>query len=176
MPVRIYDKKSSVELTSSHDLLLRSSPDSMFTIFFLLLSALHGGIAASAFYQGRWEGYLSAVFCLVFGGIAALFRNFQSDITLLNATRELRIRRGMGPFQSERRLAFSTITGVRLTLLGKEGTTIDLLCPHEDIRCPFADHPRQEALLLAMTLDTPLIKVYGDDIPEESEPRDSLVY
>jgi len=145
----------------------RSAPDFLYTSLFTVLSSMHAGIAIPAFLHQRWEGYLSGMFCVFFGGVAVICRRFRFEVAVLKNERRVRIRHGVGRFFFERFVPFGAITDVRLTLLGGKGpdsSQIELLSRNDDIRYPSADHPRQEALLLAMTLDVPLTKVYGENV------------
>ncbi len=154
-------------LTESGNLVHRSSPDVLYTCLFLILSLMHAGIAIPAFLHQRWEGYLSGIFCVFFAGVAMICRKFRFEIAILKAEKCVRIRHGVGRVFIERLVPFRAITEVRLTLLGgkgPEGSQIELLSRNDDIRYPPADHPRQAALLLAMTLDVPLVKVYGENV------------
>ncbi len=132
-----------------------------------MLSVMHATIAVPAFMYRRWEGGLSAMFCVVFAVVAVACRKFQFEVAILKNVRYVRIRHGIGRFCFEQHVPFGAITDVRLTLLGgtgPEGSQIELLSRNDDIRYPPSDHPRQEALLLAMTLDVPLVKVYGENV------------
>jgi hypothetical protein len=160
------------------DLVLRTRPDSLFTLFFSLLGGLHGTIALLAFYHGRWEAYLSAIFCGVFAIVAIACRAFRTEMALRRDLRQIHIRTGVGPFSVDRRIAFGAISNVRLTLLAgnsPESSTIELICYDNDLRCPPTLYPRQEALLLAMILDVPLTKVYGEHVPPDRERVSALM-
>ena len=157
----------STVLTESGNLVHRSLPNTIYPILFGMLSAMHASIAGPAFIYGRWEGYLSLIFCLFFLAAAVVCRVFRFEIATLKNERQVRIRHGIGRFYFERLVPFSAITHVRLTLLGgksPESSQIELLSRNDDIRYPPAEHPRQEALLLAMTLNVPLVKVYGENV------------
>lgn len=154
-------------LSESGNLIHRSSPDFLYTSLFAVLSVLHAGIAVPAFLHQRWEGCLSAVFCPFFATVAVLCRTFCFEIAVLRDEKKVRIRHGVGRLFVERVVPFGAITDVRLTLLGGKGpesSQIELLSRNDDIRLPHSDQPRQEALLLAMMLDVPLVKVYGDNV------------
>lgn len=160
------------------DLVLRSRPDCLFTLFFALLGGLHGTIALLAFYHGRWEAYLSAVFCGVFAVVAIACRAFRCEMTVRRDVNQIHVRTGVGPFSVDRRIAFGAISAVRLTLLagtGPESSTIEFICYDADLRCPPSSSPRQEALLLAMILDVPLTKVYGEHVPPDRERVSALM-
>ncbi len=163
-------------LTESGNLVHRSSPDVLYTALFAMLSLSHGGIACVAIANHRWEGYLSAIFCIFFAGVAMICRRFRFEVAILKNVRLVRIRHGVGRLYVERLVPFGAITDVRLTLLGGKGpenSQIELLSRNDDIRYPPADHPRQEALLLAMTLDVPLVKVYGENVlPDRDRMHD----
>jgi len=165
-------------LTESGNLVHRSSPDFLYTSLFSILSLMHAGIAVPAFMHQRWEGFLSAIFFVFFGLIAVICRKFRFEVAVLKSQRKVRIRHGVGRFCFERLVPFGAITDVRLTLLGGKGpenSQIELLSRNDDIRYPPADHPRQEALLLAMTLDVPLVKVYGENVlPDKDRIHDSV--
>lgn len=159
-------------LTENGNLVHRSSPDVLFTIFFSMLSFLHAVVVVTGVINGRWECYMSGGFCVVFAVVAVVCRKFRFEVALLKGERIVRLRHGVGKLYMERRVRFGAITDVRLTLLGSagpEGSQIELLSPDDDIVYPPSRYPRQEALLLAMTLDVPLIKVYGENVAPDQE-------
>src|SRR5688572_6879084 len=98
-----------VDLTESGDLVLRSRPDWLFPIFFGMLGALHGTIATVAFLNGRWEGYLSAGFCVIFLSVAVACRRFRTEMSVLRNEKQVRLRTGVGRLHVDRRIAFGTI-------------------------------------------------------------------
>jgi hypothetical protein len=166
-----------VDLNETGDLVLRSRPDWLFPIFFGMLGGLHGTIATIAFVHGRWEGYLSAGFCVIFISVAAACRRFRTEMSVLRIEKQIRLRIGIGRLGVDRRIAFGAISGVRLTLLngrGPECNLIELICYDDDLRCPPTKSPRHEALLLAMILDVPLTKVYGEHVLPDRERVDVL--
>ena len=148
----------------SRDLMLRSPPNWTAVVFFAALSGLHCAIAFPAFYHGRWEGYLSLIFAVVFAiaSIVAYFARY--ELTILPARRCIRIRHLIAFVRFQRLIAFDDVHAVRLTLNGSRESRIEILCDNEDIDCPPTTIPRQEALFLAILLGVQLIKVC-DDLP-----------
>lgn len=163
----------------AQDLLFRSAPNWTAVIFFAVMAVMHSSIAIPAFYLGRWEGFVSAIFAVAFSGLAVVAWRWRSDISVRPATRQLVITQGWGPLKFDRAIPFSNVHAVRLTMLKAPDdpvSRIEVVCDSEDIECPATDIPRQEALLLAMTLGVRLIKVSGENMdvphmPDASRPR-----
>ena len=158
----------SVEFIEGGDLVLRGPPNWTAVGFFAGMALLHSSIAVPAFLAHRWEGHLSGVLTIVFLSAAAVATRFRSEIAFLASRRTVRLRNGVGRFCFERLVPFSAVHGVRVTLEdAKDHRTarIELLCAHDDIECPPTIIPRQQALLLAMLLGVPLIKVSSGDEP-----------
>jgi hypothetical protein len=91
-------------------------------------------------------------------------------MAVLREPKQIRIRAGVGPIGVQRYVAFGAISAVRLTLMTRaDESTIELICYDDDLRCPPSHSPSQEALLLAMLLDVPLTKVYGENVKPDRE-------
>jgi hypothetical protein len=144
--------------------------------FFAGLSALHWIISLSAFYHGRWEGYLSLIFAIIFAGVTFVSFKAKCEVAVLPAERRIRLRSGLGRFRIERSITFADVHGVRLSLheATRPSSHIELLCDNEDINWPPTHFPRQHALYLAMTLGVRLIKVLGEDPPPSAPPPDRV--
>lgn len=159
------------------DVILRSPPNWTAVLFFACLASLHLFIATTSFLHHRWESFLSVIFGVAFALAAAACYLSRCELTLLPASRVLRIRTGLRRIFVERFVRFDQVKAVRLTLLDPRkprSATIELVCDREVIECPPTTVPRQEALCLAMTLHTRLIKVYGPAFGPASERVDSL--
>jgi hypothetical protein len=160
-------------LSPDHDLVFRSRPNWTAVGFFAGLGCLHLLIAVPAFVAGRWEGYLSLLFAIVFLIASGVAKSFRFELGLLCSSKRLRLRTGVGRIGFEQFVPFSVIHAVRLTLVDDDRPAearIELLCPYNDVECPPMATPRQQALCLAMLLGVPLIKVEKARLPE-SEPR-----
>ena len=164
--------------TPPGELSLKSPPNWTAIIFFGVLSGLHFSISIPAFLHGRWEGYLSFIFAIVFAitSITLYFARF--EMTILPREKCLRIRSGVGRFNFHRSVPFSNVHAVRLTI--NDGgsrkhreSRIEVLCDNEDIDCPPTSIPRQQALFLAILMNVQLIKVSDDS--ETSEQSDRLL-
>ena len=152
-------------------------------LFFAGLSALHLFLAGTAVYHGRWSGFLSIIFGVVFAIVAVTCGLLGTELAVLSEQRRLRLRTGTRRIFFERSIPFTKIRSVRLTLLNArrpQSSTIELVCDHEVIDCPPTAIPREEALCLAMTLGVRLVKVFGDAYGPVSdrvgkipEPRDA---
>lgn len=162
--------------SAARDLTFRTPPNWTAVWFFAFLSALHLSIAIPAFYHGRWEGFLSAAFGVVFAGVALLCRLVCSDMTIEQRSRRIRLRTGCGRCAIERFIPFQSVHGVRLMMMGKSpsNSRIELLCDNEDLQCPSTDVPRQQALCLAMTMNVRLIKVFSEELPEPTVRLDPI--
>jgi hypothetical protein len=87
-------------------------------------------------------------------------------MAVLAAERRLRLRTGSRRVYLERSVPFANVQTVRLTLLdprSPHSAHIELVCAREVIECPPTAVPREEALLLAMTIGARLAKVYGEE-------------
>jgi hypothetical protein len=146
----------------SRDLVLKSPPNWTAIVFFAALSGLHCAIAFPAFYHGRWEGYLSLIFAVVFCITAIVSYFARYEMTILPSRRCIRIRHRIGFVRFQRLIAFDDVHAVRLTLNASRESRIEILCDNEDIDCPPTTIPRQEALFLAILLGVQLIKVCDD--------------
>lgn len=147
------------------DVTLRSPVNWTAVLFFAGLAALHLFMAATAFYRGRWDGYLSFIFGVAFTGVAVACGLIRTELAVLVDQRRLRVRTGSRRVYFERFVPFASIRSVRLTLLNArrpQSSTIELVCDHEVVDCPPTNIPREEALCLAMTLGVRLVKVFGD--------------
>ncbi|MDB5292497.1 MAG: hypothetical protein JWL69_3738 [Phycisphaerales bacterium] len=156
------------------DLVLRSPANWTAVAFLALLACLHAGVAVPALMAGRWEGYLSLVIAGLFAMGALATARFRSEMAIQTSRRRIALRTGVGRFCAERFIAFEALSGVRLTAgpgCGKVESRIEILCPFEQIECPPTAVPREQALLLAMMLEVPLIKVCDEQSPVRETPR-----
>jgi hypothetical protein len=155
-------------------MVLRSPRNWTAVVFLALLGCIHLAVAIPAILVGRWEGYLSVVLFFLFGAGALLAAAFRSELALQPSHGRIVLRTGVGRWCSERFIPFDALRGVRLTTTpGRRGaeSRIEILCPFEQIECPPTAVPRQEALLLAMALEVPLIKVCQGDSSEQKPAR-----
>ncbi len=162
----------SATAAGSSDIILRTPPNWTVICFFAALGALHWSIAIPAFYHGRWEGFLSLAFGVVFSVVAAMSWLVCSDLTIEPRNGRIRLCTGYRRLRVERFVPFRNVHGVRLMMMpGKSPSSsrIELLCDNEDLQCPPTGIPRQQALCLAMTMNVRLIKVYGDELPDYVE-------
>src|SRR5687768_13638811 len=147
------------------DVKLRTPVNWTAVIFFAALGALHLFMAGTAFYHGRWDGYLSFIFGVAFTIVSIVCGLIGTELTVLADERRLRVRSGTRRVYFERFIPFAKVRSVRLTLLNArrpQNSTIELVCDHEVVDCPPTTIPREEALCLAMTIGVRLIKVFGD--------------
>jgi len=151
----------------ARDLIFRSPPNWTAVIFFATLALLHTCICVPAFFHGRWEGYMSLTFALIFTTVSILSLRFVNEMAVLPIERQVRVRTGVGRVNYERRIPFTAIRGVRLTLYAngpRAESRIELLCTGDDLECPPTTVPREEALCLAMTMNVPLIKAFAEGV------------
>ena len=99
------------------DFTLRAPPNRTAVCFFAALGALHLSIAIPAFYHGRWEGFLSAAFGVLFPFVALLCWLVYSDVTIEQHTRRIRLRTGYRRLCIERFIPFQSVHGVRLMMM-----------------------------------------------------------
>lgn len=153
------------ERAATANLVLRSAPNWTAVLFFACLATLHWCICIPAFFHGRWEGYLSLAFAIIFSAVSVTCSRLKTELAVFPIEKSLRLRTGVGRFRYERCIPFRNIRAVRLTLCGDgphAESRIELLCPGDDIECPPTSVPRHEALCLAMTMNVPLIKAFAD--------------
>jgi hypothetical protein len=153
-------------LPACTDLKLRTPPNWTAVLFFAALGGVHLSIAVPAFYNHRWEGFLSLALGLVFVFVAVVSRLVHCEYTVVRSQRRIRIRTGYRRISVERSIPFAAVRGVRLTMMGCNAPLacrVEVLCDNEDLECPPTMVPREEALCLAMTMGVPLIKVMDDD-------------
>lgn len=159
------------------DVTLRSPPNWTAVLFFAALGMLHLYMAASAFSHRRWEGFMSLIFGTLFCAVSIAFRLVCRDLTMLSSSRRLRLHTGFRKLGHERFIPFAQVRNVRLTLMHPRNplaATIEIVCEREVIECPPTRVPREEALCLAMTMNAPLIKVYGEEFGHAAERLDQL--
>jgi hypothetical protein len=147
------------------DLTLRARPNWTAVGFVALLAALHLSVAGRAFVAGRWEGYVSLLFGLLFTAAAVVLFHVRGEVTVLYHRGQLRLRTGPGRWSAERFIPFGAVRAVRVTL-GPCGSIrdsfVELVCDREDVTCPPSAVPRQLGLLLAIMIGAPLVKVSED--------------
>ncbi len=108
------------ELRSPYpDLVLRSRPNWTAVGFLGLLATLHTCNALPAFLAGRWEGYLSSCFALMFVGLSVATYHTRCEVAVLHARRLVRSRAGLGRLSFEHHVAFAHVRGVRVTRGGR---------------------------------------------------------
>ena len=148
------------------DVTLRTPVNWPAVIFFGALGALHLFMAGTAIYHGRWDGYLSGIFGVVFTFVAIVVRVDRDGARrAAPSSAACACARARGGSTSSAASRSRRCRSVRLTLLNArrpQSSTIELVCDHEVIECPPTMIPREEALCLAMTLGVRLVKVFGD--------------
>jgi hypothetical protein len=159
------------------DLLLRFAPNWTAIIFLAGLGGLHLSMATHAIWHGRWEGFLSVIFGVVFTAAAVSCRLVRSEIIVLKEEAQIRLRTGFKRLRYERCIPFEDVRSVRLTLMNKRcmaDSRIEIVCDREVIECPPTYVPRQESLCLAVTMGVHLVKVYGQDFAHELDRVNKL--
>src|SRR5256885_10757592 len=86
----------------ARDLVFRTPPNWTAVIFFATLATLHTCICVPAFFHGRWEGYMSLIFALIFIVCSITSVRFIKEMAVLPIERLVRVRIAVGRFQSER--------------------------------------------------------------------------
>lgn len=148
------------------EIVLRWPPNWTAVFFFGTLASLHTVICVAAFLHSRWEGYMSAIFAVLFWSLSLICYRLEARLVILPPQKRVHVQLALGPFLSDRIVHFETIRGVRLTICNNArhaDSRIELLCHDEDISCPPTDIPREQALFLAMTLDVELTKAFADN-------------
>lgn len=139
-----------------------------------LLGAIHLAVSLPAFWIGRWEGFLSLGLGVLFVLLAGAIRLARIELRVVPENRLVIQRAVLLRTWYESKTPFGEVRGVRLTLLPGPGdeSRIELLCGRFDIECPATPVPRQQALLLAMTLNVPLERVSEADDEQPAPPLD----
>jgi hypothetical protein len=159
------------------DVTLRFPTNWTTVLFIASLGSLHLMNAVHAFLYGRWEGFLSMIFASVFFTIALICLFCRSDISILRADHRIRLRTGLGRVGLQRYVPFEQVRAIRLTLISPrspQSSRIEIVCDGEVIECPPTTVPREEALCLAIGMQTRLIKVYGEGFGRASERIDQI--
>lgn len=171
------DRRELFEDGSIPDLTLRS-PANWTAIGFLAgLGGLHAGMAIHAVAHGRWEGFLSLIFGIVFLSAALACLLVRSEVCVFREEKRVRLSTGIRRMRFERSITFDHVRSVRLTLMNQRSVSdsrIEVVCDGEVIECPPTSVPRQEALCLAILMNVRLVKVYGYDCPDARERLDKL--
>jgi hypothetical protein len=158
---------------------LRSGPNWTAVLFFACLSGLHLFIVLTSFLHHRWEAFMSVIFGISFGMVAAACFLVRTELAVLGGSaRRVRVRTGSRRMYLERCVPFARIRFVRLTLLNPrtpQSAVIELVCEGDVLECPPTPIPRQEALCLAVTMGVRLVKVYGEAYGQASERLDSIL-
>jgi hypothetical protein len=169
------DSDNPFTAARAEQVILQTAPNWTAVVFFACLGFLHASICIPAFMKGRWEGYLSCAFCIIFITVSVISYHCRFQLAILPREKRLRLRSGTHRVAYQRYIPFRDVHGVRLTMLRYPDypqARIELLCDNEDIECPATDIPRQQALCLAMLMNVQLIKVSGEDDDEETSPRE----
>lgn len=159
---------------SPTDVLLRSPINWPLVITAIVLGGLHFVVAAIHADRGSWTapvaGLIGALLLLTALVVACSQRDVEISVTL----GLIRTRRGLGRLAHKRAVPVSRVHAVRLTQIDQHGhhqSRIDLLCDRGEIPCPTTDMPRQQALLMAMTLNVRLIKIWQSSTPTHPAER-----
>ena len=160
------------------DLILRTPPNWTAVAFFAMLGGLHLSIAIPSLLDGRW-GHVSLIVGAIFVTTSIISCRFRFELAMLTSQRRLRLRTGVGRMVYERFIPFTSVRAVRLmTEPGLRAKTteslVELLCRGEDVPCPPTTIPRQQALLMAMAMDVPLIKVSEADAAPPLPPAERI--
>lgn len=147
-------------------------------VFFGALGALHLGMATSALLANRYEAHMSLIFGGLFAAVAVTCVVVRREVVVDPEFRQILVRTGAGRCAFERAIAFGDVTSVRVTLLGQghRESSVSIVCDRTDVELPPTTTPRQEGLLLAMTMNVRLVKVYGDGLPPEPAQRIAKLY
>lgn len=145
--------------------------------FFGALGLLHLGIALAAFWSHRWEAHMSVIFGSLFTTVAIMCFLTRHEVVIRPDRRRIDLCMRVAFAQFRRCVNFAKVMNVRVTLLGDQSeSTVNIICEDEDIELPPSRTPRQEALLLAMTMGVRLVKVYPDAPPPEPARRIANLY
>ena len=178
MPDRELDEDAPAHHHPAHSVTFRWPRNWTAVLFFGLLGTLHLTMAATALLSHRYEAHMSVVFGTLFAGVAVVCLVVRHDVIVEPEFRQIVLRTGAGRLASERAIPFDNVTSIRVTLLGRyhHESSVSIVCDHTDIELPPTSTPRQQGLLLAMTMRVRLVKVYGDGPPPEPAQRIAKLY
>lgn len=165
---------SSESNSHATSVIFRAPPNWTAVAFFGALGGLHLGMAATAFFAGRWEAHLSMIFGCAFLLVSLAFALVHRELAIAPQARRILLRTGLGRYGTRRSVPFSQVLSVRVTLFNcgpHHESNVTISCRTEDLELPPTRAPRQTALLLVMTLGVRLVKIYGDDVPSEPSRR-----
>jgi hypothetical protein len=147
-------------------------------VFFGALGALHLGMATSALLADRYEAHMSLIFGGLFTGVSLACVLIRRDVVIDPEFRQTLVRTGAGRCAFVRAIPFSTVTSIRVTLLGQghRESSVSIVCDETAVELPPTATPRQQGLLLAMTMQVRLVKVYGEGPPPEPAQRIAKLY
>jgi hypothetical protein len=156
------------------DLTFRGAPNWTAVTFFSGMAFMHGCIATTAFWNGRWEGYMSATFAVVFVAVAVVSYQWRFEVGVRPERRALVTYYGPHWLGLRREIDFAQVRAVRLTFLQPPESPlsrVEIICADNDIEIPATSVPREQALLLALMIGTQLIKVSGERIVNDLSTR-----
>jgi hypothetical protein len=171
--MRLTDEQLSSQ-NAIGDLTFRGSAHWTAVIFFSGMSILHTCIAVGAFWHGRWEGYMSAMFAIVFTIVAAVSYWWRFEVAVQADRRVVVTRVGPRVLGLGQEISFAAVRSIRLTFLNPPERPlwrVEIVCDAGDVECPVTSVPREQALVLAMTIGAPLVKVSADRIVNDISNR-----
>ncbi len=159
---------------SPADILLRRPRNWPLATVVLALALAHFGVAAVRPTPDPLPILLGDAMGLALLIVALCIWTARHEVEISVTRQTVCLRRRVGPWQSQRYLAFGRIQAVRLIQTehrGRHTSQIELVADSEDIPCPTTRAPRQQALLLAMALKVRLIKIWNSTTPTAPEER-----
>jgi hypothetical protein len=106
--------------------------------------------------------------------VALVAWNVRREVEISVSRQCIVLRRGLGSLCRQRLIGFNRIRAIRLVQVERHGrhwSRILFVADSEDLDCPTTVSPRQQALLLAMTLNVRLIKIWQSTTPTAPEDR-----
>jgi hypothetical protein len=159
---------------SPTDVLLRSPVNWPLASIAAITGVLHLLVAALYLPHAIWTAVIAGVMGAGFLLLSVLVLGCQRDVEISMTRGLVRTRRGIGPFARQHVTPVAHIHAVRLTQIDRHGrhqSRIELLSERGNISCPTTDMPRQQALLMAMTLNVQLIKIWQSSTPTHPAER-----
>ncbi len=142
--------------------------------FCLALAGLQFFLADMALDSAWWESEICVIFCAVFLSFGVTFAAMRHEIYIRPETREILAGTWIGGFGMNQSTPFDEVRLVRITLHNtgtRHEVRVCIVCDQQTIEVPPGRTPRQMALLLAITMDVRLVKIYRDDFTTEASLR-----
>jgi hypothetical protein len=145
-------------------------------VFFGLLGLVHWAMAMLAVGKGA---QMSLLFGGLFVGVSLGCLIIRHELIVAPGRKRVLVRMALARrVLHERSVTFGNVIAVRVSMLGAGcgESGVAIVCKREELEMPPTKTPRQEGLLLAMTMEVRLVKVYGNGAAPEPADRIARMY